>query len=184
MQKEERFTIPNFITFSRVLLLVAMWIFFFLKDTFVLGILFLIAGVTDLLDGFLARKLNQETEFGAKFDSAADNLLGFSFILWLPFLFPDIIAAHGKLIGIAVFFVAFSWLVAALKFKRNPEFHLTSNKVATVIIYAFVAHALFFGYNTVFLYVTLAAAVVMAVEELAITFTHKDISADMKKFKK
>lgn len=39
------------------------------------GILFIIASLTDLLDGFIARRYNQVTTFGKFFDSIADKLL-------------------------------------------------------------------------------------------------------------
>ena len=39
------------------------------------AIIFTIAGLTDLLDGYLARKLNQTSAFGAFLDPVADKLI-------------------------------------------------------------------------------------------------------------
>ena len=46
-------------------------------------ILILIAGFTDFLDGFLARKLNHKSVFGAKLDPLADKILLVGPMIWL-----------------------------------------------------------------------------------------------------
>jgi CDP-diacylglycerol---glycerol-3-phosphate 3-phosphatidyltransferase len=72
-------TIPTWVTLSRllavpVILLVFVWLDL---DTArnVAAIAFLIAALTDWLDGYLARKLNQVTDFGKFLDPLADKLL-------------------------------------------------------------------------------------------------------------
>ena len=53
-------------------------------------IFFIIAAITDALDGFLARKMNWQTYLGTLLDPVADKLLlsGTIFILWLNQLIP------------------------------------------------------------------------------------------------
>ena len=70
---------PNKITLSRLLLLPII-IFFYLADFIPYGRLvattvFIIACLTDFLDGYLARKNNQVTDLGKFFDSIADKVL-------------------------------------------------------------------------------------------------------------
>lgn len=69
---------PNALTVLRVIL-VPFFIYFLLKDDFffrmvALGI-FITASLTDLIDGYLARKWKQETEFGKFLDPLADKIL-------------------------------------------------------------------------------------------------------------
>jgi len=75
--------IPTFLSFSRVVL-VPVFIYFLSKKTFegclIALILFLIASLTDMLDGWSARKLNRESEFGAFIDPLADKCLVISAI--------------------------------------------------------------------------------------------------------
>lgn len=80
-------TIPTWVTLSRllavpVILLVFVWLDL---DTArkIAAIAFLIAALTDWLDGYLARKLNQVTDFGKFLDPLADKLLVIAPLLML-----------------------------------------------------------------------------------------------------
>ncbi|MBS4059960.1 MAG: CDP-diacylglycerol--glycerol-3-phosphate 3-phosphatidyltransferase [Bacteroidetes bacterium] len=84
------FTIPNALTFVRIII-IPIFVMSLLHRKFHYAlILFVVAAVTDLLDGFLARVTNQKTRLGAFLDPLADKfLLLTSFILfafygWLP----------------------------------------------------------------------------------------------------
>ncbi len=48
--------------------------------------LFLIAGITDYLDGYFARKTQTESSFGALLDLLADKLLVCTILVWLVFI--------------------------------------------------------------------------------------------------
>jgi len=73
---------PNFFTFLRLLLTPLLTIFFINHHFTLATFVFLLAGVTDALDGFLARRLNQKSRLGACLDPIADKiLLSTSFVL-------------------------------------------------------------------------------------------------------
>ncbi len=76
MKKENLYNIPNFLTLLRVFLTVLI-IFFILVNYSLIWVIvfFVIAMITDSLDGFVARRFNQKTEFGRKFDMIADRFL-------------------------------------------------------------------------------------------------------------
>jgi len=67
--------IPNFLTIGRILLIPLLVIFLIERKLNEALLIFLVAGITDGLDGFLARILKQKTEFGAFLDPLADKLL-------------------------------------------------------------------------------------------------------------
>lgn len=70
--------IPNTLTVSRILLIPVMVLAFYLpieSNFLIASILFVVASCTDFLDGYLARKLNQSTPFGAFLDPVADKLI-------------------------------------------------------------------------------------------------------------
>ena len=71
---------PNLVTFSRIILIPLLIGIFYLpiesgmQNALATG-LFIFAGITDWLDGWLARRLNQMSAFGAFLDPVADKLI-------------------------------------------------------------------------------------------------------------
>ena len=76
------FTIPTLLTWSRIIaipLIIAIY-YIFPNDTsacrdYIAAGLFVVVAVTDWFDGYLARKLNQTSAFGAFLDPVADKFL-------------------------------------------------------------------------------------------------------------
>ena len=71
-------TIPNLLTLMRVVCIPIMVAAFYLPGPWsgqIAAVIFVIAAVTDWFDGWLARLLDQESEFGAFLDPVADKLI-------------------------------------------------------------------------------------------------------------
>jgi CDP-diacylglycerol--glycerol-3-phosphate 3-phosphatidyltransferase len=70
--------IPNALTYMRIALIPLIVVIFYLPWVWagpVSALLFALAGITDWLDGYLARALKQESRFGAFLDPVADKLM-------------------------------------------------------------------------------------------------------------
>ena len=82
--------IPNLLSILRIGLVYPILNNIFLGEFITSLIYFIIAAVTDALDGFLARKMNWQTYLGTILDPVADKLLlsGTIFILWLNEYIP------------------------------------------------------------------------------------------------
>ena len=75
--------ITNLLSFLRIAL-VPVFLWLLLNEMFLSAILILVvAGITDFLDGYLARKLNQMTKLGKVLDPVADRLYIFATLLAL-----------------------------------------------------------------------------------------------------
>ena len=90
--KKEISSVPNLLSILRIVLLpVYLWVIFTMEAPksfyWAAGIIFF-SGLTDLLDGFIARHFNQITELGKVLDPVADKLtqavLAFSLIIYYP----------------------------------------------------------------------------------------------------
>lgn len=68
------FTIPNYITIMRILLIPIFLYFFIEGEYFISGLIFAVSGLTDFLDGYLARKYNMTSKIGKILDPLADKL--------------------------------------------------------------------------------------------------------------
>lgn len=104
-------TWPNVLTLLRFLLIPVYLYVFFTGHEQSAFLIMLLAGLTDVLDGYIARKRNQVTELGSMLDPLADKLMLlaviFSFLAagWLPlvaviaFVFRD----AGMIVGSVLF---------------------------------------------------------------------------------
>lgn len=83
-------TIPNALTFARLIIMPFFVLSMLYQEYQYALILFSVAAITDVLDGFLARLINQKTRLGAFLDPLADKFLLltsfiiFTFYGWLP----------------------------------------------------------------------------------------------------
>ena len=78
--------IPNLITSLRLLLAIPICIFIYQGNELFALILFVIAGLSDGIDGYLARKFKWESEFGKLLDPLADKCLILSTLLALAYV--------------------------------------------------------------------------------------------------
>jgi CDP-diacylglycerol--glycerol-3-phosphate 3-phosphatidyltransferase len=73
-----QWTIPNILTFLRIILIPVLVIVFYVPGQWsyqISALIFGLAAVTDWLDGYLARRLQQTSPFGAFLDPVADKLM-------------------------------------------------------------------------------------------------------------
>jgi CDP-diacylglycerol--glycerol-3-phosphate 3-phosphatidyltransferase len=106
-------TLPNYLTLLRVFLIPVFVAVFYLPYEwahFIAAMIFALACITDLLDGYLARKWDQTSRFGAFLDPVADKLIvstALVMIVAIPWI-------HGVVIPIAII-IGREILVSALR---------------------------------------------------------------------
>lgn len=84
------FTIPNILSYLRILL-IPPFMCLFLKGKYIeSAIVIVLSGLSDCIDGFLARRLNQITQLGKMLDPVADKLTLIAVAICLSILEPMI----------------------------------------------------------------------------------------------
>ena len=83
---QDAVNIPNLLTFARILM-IPLCLWFLDQDTpragFWSAIVFTLAAITDILDGYLARKLGVVSVLGKLIDPLADKLIVMATLVWL-----------------------------------------------------------------------------------------------------
>lgn len=105
--------IPNIISIFRILLILPVLLLIFRSQYQWALFLFLIAGLSDALDGYLAKHFGWRTRVGALLDPVADKLLiagSYIALAWLnliPFWLATIVVSRDLIIAIGVFIYSF-----------------------------------------------------------------------------
>ncbi|MHA2092181.1 MAG: CDP-alcohol phosphatidyltransferase family protein [Candidatus Kariarchaeaceae archaeon] len=169
-------SVPNRITTLRLVLIPVLWIFAIRRNQELLGLGVFIELVTDIVDGWIARKLNQVTEFGSKYDSWVDALLVVSTIYWLLTFIPEIVELHLLYFLTVIILNFIAVLIGITKFRRFANLHLYSSKFAALFTSLFFVHALIRGqYSPEFFYFAFGVHMLSSVEMILIQLFNEEI---------
>lgn len=95
MKTKEIFSIPNILSYLRILLIpVFVWVYVNAKepkDYYLAALIILISGLTDFADGQIARRCNMITELGKALDPVADKLTQAAIVFSLMFRYEGMI---------------------------------------------------------------------------------------------
>lgn len=137
--------IPNLITGSRVVAVPILWGFALTGSHLVVGLGVFYAWLSDAVDGVLARGLDAVSAWGSQFDSLADTLMFVSALAWVLMLRPEFVQQYAFPLGVWIALGVVSYTVAWIRFRRLPDVHLYSAKLANFAGFLFVGQLLAFG---------------------------------------
>ncbi|MBW2963358.1 CDP-alcohol phosphatidyltransferase family protein [Candidatus Woesearchaeota archaeon] len=173
--------LPNLLTAVRFFSIPILWFLALYQQKTIFTILFIITALTDIFDGFAARKLKAISKFGAKFDTVSDDLMTLSAVFWIYFLIPEILTQNIIPLLILLAFFVIDYLVRIIKHKTiELPFHTVLDKIGALTGFLFLSHALIFGYSQIFLYVLVIIGSLMAIEETLLCLTRKKIDENTK----
>jgi cardiolipin synthase (CMP-forming) len=180
MIKKELLTIPNILTFYRIITFpVILWLAVSGFER-LFAIMLIINLLTDVLDGLLARLLHQQSEFGARLDSIAD--IG-SYILAVTGIFifkADEFAPHltSFLVFLSLFIAAI--MLSLIRFGRFPSLHLYSWKIGGYIQGAFLIVLFANDFFTEFYYIMICWGMLSFIEHIIIQLIIPEMKSNQK----
>ena len=131
-------TIPNILSFFRILLIpVIVWAYCVSKDQWLTVSILVLSGVTDVVDGIIARKCNMISDFGKAFDPIADKLTQAAVLCCLVIQFPRMLLP----LGVLVVKELSAGIMSMLSIRRSGKVEgaVWHGKVTTVLLYSMMA---------------------------------------------
>lgn len=139
-----------------------------------------LTGLTDALDGWIARKTKTVSDFGARLDSLAD-LLFYTVMLFrvFPFLWNTLPMDIWYGVAFILILRISAYGIAAVKYRRFASLHTCLNKVTGGAVFL-VPFLLVTEYAAAYCRITCAIAAAAALEELVIHLLRQTYRADTK----
>lgn len=147
--KKQIFTIPNILSFFRLILIpLIIWLYCYVKSPELTLLFIIISGITDVVDGIIARRLNMITDFGKALDPIADKLTQGAVLICLLTRFP----LMALLLIIMVVKEVVAFVLRLLVFRKTEKVYSAEwhGKLNTVILYLVMSlHIIWYNIPTV-----------------------------------
>ena len=161
MKNHKIFTIPNLLSLLRLALIpLMMWLYLEQQEYVWTFVVLVLSGITDTLDGFIARKYNMISEFGKAFDPVADKLTQVAMLHCLGTTFPEI----RYLLALLVIKEFISGIMSIISIQKTgqvqgAEWH---GKVTTVLLYVLIADRMIPGLLSIVLMILTVGMMVLS----------------------
>lgn len=169
--------VPDIIALLHIVLCVPLHIVSPILPMF--AIIYTACGISDILDGFIARKTGASSRFGAVLDSIADFMVVCVILIKLIPIVEIPRRVLAWIICIAVIKLT-SLAVGYYKYHVFASLHTYPNKAAGILLFIFPLVYSIFGTINVLIHVICIAASISAVDELAINIISKELDLNVK----
>jgi CDP-diacylglycerol--glycerol-3-phosphate 3-phosphatidyltransferase len=167
----------DYLTLPRLLSVPVLWALASIGATFWLGVGLALAGLTDVLDGPVARYTGKSSRWGGQLDSAADILLMASIFWWFVLLTPEFFLDNATPLVVWAVIGTVAVVATYIRYGRFGNLHLYSAKAAGVLGYLFaVSFFVFDGYSPLFFHVAVTAAIIGSAETLLVALLRRRAS--------
>lgn len=170
--------IPNLLSLARIILSLFLIFLYPMKLYFLLVYIF--CGITDILDGFIARKINATSELGSKLDSFADMIIIFVILFkFIPIMNLNLFMIVW-LICVTIL-KSLCILVVFIRFNQFGMVHTYMNKITGSLIFIYPILN-YFTSSKFYIFIIFIFASITAIEEILIDITMKSLELDRKSY--
>ena len=167
-KKETLYSVPNMLSMTRLVLVPVLIGLAVNAKAQAFLLVLAVSLLSDVFDGYLARKLNQITDLGAKLDSWGDVLTYGAMILGLYWIWPEVFAEQLWFVVAATLSFIVPVAYAFNKFGEYPSYHTLGAKTAAVLMAPAFYTLILLDWD-LFFQAVIIFHIVVAFEEMAIT---------------
>jgi len=168
----KNFNIADWFSFYRILAIPILLLFLVLDERVIFTWFLLISYSTDMIDGFLARKLKIASARGSQLDSLGDQLTFAAGLLGIMVFEFGFIKENYCLILIAFVPYLIQMLIAFKKYGKTTAFHTYLAKLSAIVQGVFILWVLFFGPIFWLFYVMVIVGILETIEEITLIFMY------------
>ena len=151
----------------------------FYPSRFLFGSCLVVAFVSDILDGVIARRLNIATANLRRLDSIADSIFYLSAALAAWLLYPALIRQHVVALAVLVALELTRYAFDFLKFRREASYHMWSSKAWGILLFVGCYSLLALGLGGALVALPIYGGIVADLEGLAISVVLPTWRADV-----
>jgi cardiolipin synthase len=177
---KKHLTLPNILSALRLLIFPFLLYYAFMGERNIFAWLFLISLVTDIADGFIARRFNMITAFGSRLDSLGDLCNAIAALYGIISLCRSDVEEHyiGFIVLFSLFFLGY--IIMFIKFKRLIGMHLYIAKITAYVQGVFLITWFMFGFNDMLFYIAMTVGMYSFTEEIILLLLLKKPDHDLK----
>jgi cardiolipin synthase len=173
-------TIPNILSLYRLFMFPVILLMILLRQEVTFAVLLVISLNTDVWDGFIARRFNQQTAIGARIDSLADIGMYITALTGITLFKIGEIGPDAWLFYVFVASYIVTHLSPLIKFRKIQTFHLYSIKLGGYLQGIFFILLFFTGYPPIYFYVMVNISLLAFIESLTIQMIIPEMRSDVK----
>ncbi len=173
-------SLPNLITSIRFFLAPFLVYLAYMQELLLFTIFFYICGVSDYIDGPIARRYNLATELGSMLDSFADELLLLLGLVFIYLFRSEILLDNILLFGIFLSVYATERVLLYALHKGKTRLHLYSGKAFARSFYIFLPIMFYVNNYSPMMYLILTLGFITFIEHSIIYIKYKDIDPEIK----